>query len=344
MKRLLTCLLISVIILLTGCTDSGTYAPNVSGAAFEVLLVIDEDVYRTPGGEMMFEVLNSDMPHLPQPEPMFKMSRLPHSMFDNLLKTTRNIVFVRVDSTRYTTGKIQLSRNRWARTQAIADVTAPDAETLRVTLKKDGYRIAEYFIKAERERMMSYYKANINNEALMRTFKQFGCQVAVPTSLNKYSEGTDFLWMTNGNATRVRQDVIIYSVPYYSEKQLTHEAIIARRDSVLKVNMPGGVKGSYMGTELRYEPPVTKFIKVNDSWAAETRGLWKMFAGESMGGPFVSLTRIDEANMRIITIEGFVFAPGKDKRNPLRQMDAMVYSVKLPHEINAVEVTAKPKQ
>lgn len=338
MKRLFSTLPV-LILLLSGCTEDGTYAPNVSGAAFEVLLVIDDDVYRTPGGEAMFNVLNADMPHLPQAEPMFKMSRLPHQMFDNLLKTTRNIVFVRIDSTRYTGGKIQLSRNRWAKTQAIADVTAPDTGTLRTTLEKEGHRISEYFVKAERERMMSYYKANINNEALMRAFRQFGCQVAVPISLNKYVAGDNFLWMTNGNASGVRQDFIIYSVPYRSENQLTHESIVARRDSVLKANVAGGVKGSYMGTELRYEPPTTRFVKVNDAWAAETRGLWKMYEGESMGGPFVSLTRIDEINMRIVTAEGFVFAPGKDKRNPTRQMDAMVYSLRLPHEINAVEVT-----
>lgn len=331
--------LTAMLLILSGCTSQGGYMPNVSGGAFEVLLVIDEDIYRTPGGEAMFNVLNSDVPHLPQSEPMFKMSRLPHSMFDNLLKTTRNIVFVRVDSTRYTTGKILLSRNRWAKTQAIADVTAPDTETLRTALENDGHRIADYFVKAERERMMNYYRANINNQALMRIYKQFGCQVALPTSLNKYEEGDNFLWMTNGNATGVRQDFIIYSVPYRSESQLTAQAIIARRDSVLKANIPGGVEGSYMGTELRYEQPTVETVTVSDAWAAETRGLWKMFNGEAMGGPFVSLTRIDEMNMRIITVEGFVFAPGKEKRNPLRQMDAMVYSVKLPHEINAVEVT-----
>ena len=49
-------------------------------------------------------------------------------------------------------------------------------------------------------------------------------------------------------------------------------------------------------------------------------------------------------NMRIITIEGFVFAPGKDKRNPIRQIDAMLYSLLLPHEVNEVVITAKTAQ
>ena len=332
-------LIICCLLLLVGCKNGTTLGKSVSGAANEVLLVIDEEVYRSEGGEAMFYVLNEEVPHLPQDEPMFKMSRLPYSMFDDLLKTTRNIVFVRVDSTRYTTAKINLTRNRWATTQAIAEVTAPNSHSLRIALEKNGHRITDYFIKAERERMISYYKANINNEALQRTYKKFGCQIAIPTSLNKYEEADNFLWMTNGNGAGVRQDFIIYSVPYISEDQLTAEAIVARRDSVFKANVPGGVKGSYMGIEKRYDYPETKAVTVNKAWAAETRGLWKMIDGESMGGPFVSLTRIDEMNMRIVTVEGFVFAPNKEKRNPLRQMDAMVYSLLLPHEINAVEVT-----
>jgi hypothetical protein len=63
--------------------------------------------------------------------------------------------------------------------------------------------------------------------------------------------------------------------------------------------------------------------------------------GEHMGGPFVMLTRVDEMNMQIITIEGFVFAPKYDKRNPIRQIDAMLYSLLLPHEVNEVVITAK---
>lgn len=337
-KNALILLTLTVIIIASSCKSSGSYRPNVSGGAFEVLLVIDEDVYRTSGGEAIFNVLNDAVPHLPQAEPMFKMSRLQHSMFDNLLKTTRNIVFVNVDSTKYTTPKIHLTRNRWAKTQAIADVVAPNTEELKSLLERDGHRIQEYFVKAERERMMNYYKSNRNKEASLKTNRMFGCNIAVPTSLNKYVEGDNFLWMTNGNIAGVRQDIIIYSVPYRSKNQLTHEAIIARRDSILKANVPGGVEGSYMGTELRYEQPTSEFIRLHDTWAAETRGLWKMYNGESMGGPFVSLTRIDELNQRIITIEGFVFAPGKDKRNPLRQMDAMVYSLLLPLEINSITV------
>lgn len=340
MKNIILPIITFLCLAFAGCTSSGVYMPNVSGAAFEVLLVINNDVYRSPAGEAMFNLINADVPHLPQSEPMFKMSRIEHNLFDNLFRTTRNIIFVTVDSTKYTRTTMKLSRDRWAKTQAIAEICAPDNETLLTFLESDESRkLTDFLVKAERERMIKYYKSNINKDVLKMINNQFGCNVIVPTSLNKVSKGENFLWATNGNIAGVRQDFIIYTVPYTSESQLTHEAIIARRDSVLKANIPGGVKGSYMGTEVRYEPPTTEIVTVNKKWAAETRGLWRMMNGESMGGPFVSLTRIDEYNMRIVTVEGFVFAPGKEKRNSLRQMDAVVYSLLLPQEINSTEVT-----
>jgi hypothetical protein len=65
-----------------------------------------------------------------------------------------------------------------------------------------------------------------------------------------------------------------------------------------------------------------------------------MFDGASMGGPFYSHTRVDEINKRVITVEGFVFAPGTKKRNHIRQLEAAVYTVKLPQEISELsEVT-----
>ncbi len=51
--------------------------------------------------------------------------------------------------------------------------------------------------------------------------------------------------------------------------------------------------------------------------------------GISMGGPFVSLSVVDVKRDRIVTVEGFVFAPGKSKMNLVRQVEAVIYSLKI---------------
>jgi hypothetical protein len=48
-----------------------------------------------------------------------------------------------------------------------------------------------------------------------------------------------------------------------------------------------------------------------------------------MGGPFISLVQLDEKRNKIITVDGFVFAPAHKKRELIRQMEAILYSLKI---------------
>jgi hypothetical protein len=131
--------------------------------------------------------------------------------------------------------------------------------------------------------------------------------------------------------------MVIYTYPYRDKNTFSKEYLIAKRDSFMKANIPGEFEGSYMGTELIHSQPIFREININNTYCAELSGLWKMFKGGSMGGPFYSHTRVDEINMRVITVEGFVFAPGTKKRNHIKQLEAAVYTVKFPQEINAIK-------
>ena len=55
------------------------------------------------------------------------------------------------------------------------------------------------------------------------------------------------------------------------------------------------------------------------------RGLWEV-QGDAMGGPFVS--HVIEHNGNTLIVEAFVFAPSKKKRNYLRQLEAVLYTLK----------------
>ena len=99
MKKISYLLLLAIALVYTGCKDTGTLMPNPSGGAFEVLIVADDKESRSAAGEKMFEILNSPVPHLPQAELQFRISRLQMSQFDNLFRTTRSIGFIFVDST-----------------------------------------------------------------------------------------------------------------------------------------------------------------------------------------------------------------------------------------------------
>jgi polyphosphate kinase len=75
---------------------------------------------------------------------------------------------------------------------------------------------------------------------------------------------------------------------------------------------------------------------VQGGFALEARGLWRM-KGDFMGGPFVSHSRVDTVNNRVVTAEIFVYSPDKMKRNLVRTMEASLYTLKLPAKSNELE-------
>ena len=95
----------------------------------------------------------------------------------------------------------------------------------------------------------------------------------------------------------------------------------------------GSVEGAYMGTEYKVMPPQMRRVAVQDSVQAyEVRGLWKILDGEAMGGPYVSHTRLDQVNGRVVSAETFLYAAGQKKRTALRQAEAILYTLQLPQD------------
>lgn len=330
------------VLLLVSCNNGENTLPTVAGSKYEVLVVMDDAHWKAPAGRSLITLLDSNMEGLPQPEAMMNILRCKQIDFNDQLKPARNILLTDI-SDKYTEPKVIYTQNKWAQPQSVVLIRSPNDSIFVSTIKTYGDNILNFFLRTERERQIEYNKNYVNANAKAEIEKIFGIQIDIQKGINKSTKKKDFYWITNDNAT-IRQDIVIYSYPYVNKKTFSKEFLLAKRDSVMKANIPGEFEGSYMGTEYRFSPPTFNEIWVNNGYCAELRGLWKIKNGGAMGGPFYSHTRLDEINQRVITIEGFVFAPGTKKRNPMRQLEAMIYSTKLPQEINAlkeVSVVAK---
>jgi len=309
--------------------------PSVTGTKYEILVVMNDANWNAPSGRALSALLEQEMVGLPQPEPVLDVSQCSKIQFSDVLKPSRNVIITDI-SDKYTSPKIVYTKDKFAHPQTVVRIVAPNDSVFEATIKTYGERILDYFLLTERERQFSYNKDYVNDKAKAEVEKLFGIQIDIPMGISRVTKKTDFYWITN-DQPNVRQDIVIYSYPYTDKKTFTKEFLIAKRDSIMKVNIPGELKGSYMGTETKYAEPSFREIWVNNGYCAELRGLWKMMNGASMGGPFYSHTRLDEINQRVITIEGYIFAPGTKKRNHMRQLEAVVYSAKLPQEINAIK-------
>ena len=327
--------LFSAMVLLTSCFNANSSMPSVSGTKYEILVVMDDANWKAPSGRALDSLLGQDMVGLPQPEPVMDVSQCSRAQFSDVLKPARNLIQTDI-SDKYTAPKIVYTKDKFAHPQTVVRIVAPNDSVFEATIKTYGDRILDYFLFTERERQFSYNKDYVNDKAKAEAEKMFGIQIDIPMGISRITKKKDFFWITN-DQPNVRQDIVIYSYPYTDKNTFTKDFLVAKRDSIMKVNIPGELKGSYMGTEIKYVQPTFREIWVNKGYCAEVRGLWKMMNGASMGGPFYSHTRLDEINQRVITIEGYVFAPGTKKRNHIRQLEAVVYSSKLPQEINALK-------
>lgn len=311
---------------------------SATGSIYECLVVSSPAVK-----EPVCSTMAGDMYGLPQMEAYFTVSHVSPAQFDDFLKSTRNILIIDIDEHKYTQVKTTHSRDSWSKPQAIVRIQAPSNEIFEEYWSTHGEVIRDWFVREELDRQIRFYRANTNKGAREILNKQ-GYDLLIPedyilimdTTLCLHDQMVNVLWCCN-NKGPMRKDVMVYSYPYTSQEQFSNEAIIQMRDNIMGQLVSAQVAGSHMGTEFKHFPPVSRYVpalrdSIGGFYAVETRGLWKIYDGEAMGGPFVSLTRLDQVNGRVVTAEGFLFAAGQKKRNALRQIEAILYTLRMPNE------------
>ena len=339
MKRSLFLALIALVMMSCG-KGSERLLTSATGSIYECLVVSPASVK-----EPVCNCMGADMYGLPQMEPYFTVTHVTPSQFDDLFKATRNILIVDIDGQKYTHVKVSRTLDAWSTPQALVRIQAPDEEALLDYWNEKGETVREWFVQEELARQIRFYRANTNKEARAKLNKQ-GYDMLIPedyvlvesskVKVESKEDSVDVLWCCN-NKGPMRKDVIVYSYPYTAQDQFSNASIIALRNEVMGKLVTAQVEGSHMGTEMKHFPPVSRQVaalrdSIGGFYAVETRGLWKIEDGEAMGGPFVSLTRLDQVNGRVVTAEAFLFAAGQKKRNPYRQMEAILYTLKMPNE------------
>lgn len=336
MKRIAFYLsLVLVVLVLASCKkgQKNLFTPTSSGRPYEVLVVVNKAVWDRPAGRALFDVLDTNVPGLPQAERSFRISNIAPEHFDRVMRIFRNIIVVDIQDI-YTQPKIKFSRDVYAAPQMIMTIQAPDEKEFADFVEKNKQVIIDFFVKSEINRQINLLKEKHNDAISAKVGSMFDCDVWIPQELSNYKVGKDFLWASTNRAS-ADMNFVIYSYPYTDRNTFTKEFFVHKRDSVMKANIPGEREGMYMATDSMFVD--VKNIMVKGEYAQEARGLWEM-EGDMMGGPFVSHARVDRANGCVIVAEAFIYSPDKMKRNLMRQMEASLYTLRLPNETLLDEV------
>lgn len=332
MKRFI--IFLPLLVLLCSC-DKANFFPKASGRPYEVLVVMDSIDWQAPHGRALFDVLDTDVPMLPQSERSFRISQTEVKNFNRVLNIFRNIIIVNIDRTQFTRTKMKFARDKYALDQVVLTINSPSKEEFREFCIEHRQDIVDFLTKMEMNRLIKELKKE-NSKVTKQLAKEiFNCEMNAPKELQSYKKGKDFLWTSN-NTPAGLMSIVMYSFPYEGPQIFNKEYLTHKRDSVMKENIPGEKPNMYMTTDTLCT--VVKPIVVHGQYAMEMRGLWYM-ENDCMGGPYVSHHRVDTENNRVIVAEGFVYAPEKMKRGLIRRLEGSLYTLKLPEEQYAVEIT-----
>jgi hypothetical protein len=303
-----------------GTKGSRTLLPNVSGSAGEVVVVLHSGVIKESLGQTFRSIFEEEYPMLPQSEPIFNLILIPPTSFSDLFKNHRNIVLVKVGS-EYEKVQIVPQRDVWAAPQTVLNLVGPNFPAIEKLIIDERERLVQLIEQAERDRIVqNAIKYEAENLRLL-VEKKFNFSMNFPKGYVLKKDTTDFVWISYETPT-TSQGIFIYEYPYTDNNTFTQEYLVEKRNSYLKKYVPGPNSGTYMITETLI-PPLFTPLMFKDRYFGQLRGLWDVHA-HPMGGPFISLTTIDEQRQRVITVEGYVYAPKYKKRNYLRQVEALL--------------------
>lgn len=322
MKRTrLFSVLASAVMVFGGCKGNGTLLPNVSGKAGEIIVAMDKNDWDGNLGSTTRTILAADYPFLPQQEPLFSLSNVPVTGFADLFKVHRNLLFFNISESDQS--GVVYKNDVWAHPQCVIQVTAPTSDSAAVILKENSERIINSFEQAERDRIIAN-SIRYEEHSIPPAVKEMtGGSPHFPSGFKLRKKTSDFLWISD-DKQYVTQGVFIYRYPAAENENFSMENIIAHRDAALRENVPGMFENTYMITSDAVTPAVN-YIRFRGRQFAETRGLWEVY-NDFMGGPFVSHSFYSKDGQYIIVLDGFVYAPKYDKRQYLRQVEAIMYS------------------
>lgn len=297
---------------------------NITGKAGEMIVVMSKVAWDDKPGNLIRKSLAAALSSLPQEEPLFDLIFVPHEGFKEIFLTTRNILQVKISPIVENSG-VTFANDVWAYPQATVQITARNNEEFEKLFADNSTKIISYFLKAEQDRLINNYNRLFEKSVYYTLDKKYGIFLKVAPGFNITAGGKDFSWI-RFETPEISQAIMIYTFPYRSDSTFTLNYLIHKRDSFLRANVPGPTKGSYMATELLTDPKLT-IREHNGNYAADIRGLWRV-ENDFMGGPFIMLAELDLSGQRVVVADGYVYAPTKDKRNLIRQVEAMVYSLK----------------
>ena len=338
MKKLLFGFLsiVTISLSISSCKETGagsSMLQSITGSTNELMVVMPKGLWEGTMGDTVKQFFGQPQVGLPQGEPVFDIINLPSANFTKSARAHRNILMVVITNNVDTASMVHFD-SPWARTQKIFKITAPDADSFYQIFDREKAKMMGIYLKAERDRLIGVYKKTANNDIYQAFKNKYDLLLYTPGGYRINKDTNNFVWLS-AETKHDSKGVIFFEEPYTHESQLNDMLIIDRVNEELKKNIPGPLDSTWMALDLKTPMTVNSYDYDNKHYAILIRGLW-IAENDFMGGPFVLNVVLDEKKNRVIYMLGYVYAPEESKRNKVRQVESILYSMEFytPEENN----------
>jgi hypothetical protein len=312
-------LLVLIPFLLISCLKTEKQPEPVSGKTNTISVIIDDQLWYGEVGDSIRNKFAAPVWGLTQEEPLFTINQYPARLLEGFVTDSRSIIVVK----KAATDKFEIIRSK-ALPHNTFRIYGKSIDDIICSIEMNGAQIIKLIRDAEIEKIQQDNSKALLNPAVLKN--KFRIDVQIPVGYEYMLHKKNFIWLKkdiiSGNTS-----LLIYQVPI---KQLTKSSdivgnIVKMRDSI-GLYIKGREPNTQMITGEAYAPYFST-ISLDGKKTFETKGTWEL-KNDFMTGPFINYAIIDEANKRILVIEGFCYSPSNQERDLMLELEAIIKSVR----------------
>ena len=340
---------------LQSCTESArrglSPVPTAFGNLNEIVVIMDADMWNGAVGDTLRYYYSSAYPLLPQPEPIFDLRHFtPEELNkDPLRKELRTYMIVGnlKDGNSPATKMIihdigeenarkakedkdynsALGRDKWAKGQLLIYEFGYSEDELIAILKENFPAVRKRVNEHDDQKINAFvYQSGENKRLEEEIKKDMNVSIRLPGDYFRAINDDDIIWLRR-ETDETSSNIILKKIPYTERSQLSKENIIAIRDSIGKKYISSTLPGTYMQTNGIDLPILTEVTKINGYYTLEARGIWEI-VDDYMGGAFISYLILNPNTNELLFVDGFLHAPGEDKRNLMQYIEHIIKTIK----------------
>lgn len=295
-----------IFVLISSCNEQRGYLPSSGGGAYEVELVGKND----SALDVVLHTLETPIAGLPQEEPSFDVKE--GKKLNSLTKLAHTIVKININPIHAGSTSVKYEKNVSAEPQMIVIINAESLSRLKKDIPHISKGLLANLTAHQMNVQMRILKKHHNVDAEKLVKKNFGINIWVPLDMNRSKVGRNFIWLSN-NSPEGMKNICIWE-----------SNTISLPDTKLSENIKGETNSMNMHT-------VAHFVQSKGKDKIIYRGLWEM-QGDAMGGPFVEYIYL--RGKKQLNCYAFVYAPEKEKRTLMRQLESSLYTIQLKYSKN----------